>query len=157
MKQATSRSAVVTSIYLIIALVGGLALTFQAGVNAQLGVRIGNPVRAAFISFAVGTVALLIFSVAQRSPWPQVQSLAAAPWWIWIGGLLGAFYVILTVVVAPELGAAVFFALVVGGQMLASLCADHFGWVGFPQHPISLGRIVGAALILAGVLLIRLF
>lgn len=146
-----------TSIYLIIALVGGLALTFQAGVNAQLGVRVGNPVRAAFISFAVGTVALLIFSLAQRSPWPQVQPLAAAPWWVWIGGLLGAVYVILTVTVAPQLGAAVFFALVVGGQMLASLVADHFGWVGFPLHPISLGRVAGAALILAGVVLVRLF
>lgn len=146
-----------TSIYLVIALVGGVALTFQAGVNTQLRAWVGDPARAALISFIIGGAALLLYSLAVRSPWPDVRMLAGAPWWVWIGGLIGAVYVVVTVSVVPRLGAAVFFAVVVGGQMLASLVADHFGWVGFPQHPISLGRIAGAALILAGVLLIRLF
>jgi bacterial/archaeal transporter family-2 protein len=147
----------VVVLYLLFAFVAGAMIPFQAGINAQLAHWIHSPVRAALVSFVVGTIALLVLSVAIWRPLPSGSRIADAPWWVWIGGLLGAFYVAGSVVVAPRLGAAVLLAAVVAGQLLASLLVDQFGWVGFREHHISPGRAIGMALVLGGVLLVRFF
>ena len=143
--------------YLLFAFVAGAMIPFQAGVNAQLAQWLGSPIRAAFVSFLVGTVALLALAALVFKPLPSAGRLDEAPWWVWIGGLLGAFYVAGSIVTAPRLGAATLIALVVAGQSLASLVVDHFGWVGFEEHHVSLGRIAGLALLFAGVVLVRVF
>ena len=56
---------------------------------------------------------------------------------------------------APRLGATSMLAWILAGQMLASLVLDHFGWLGFPVHPINWGRIVGVLMLVGGILLIR--
>ncbi len=86
-----------------------------------------------------------------------MSRFSSAPWHIWIGGILGAIYVVATVVVAPRVGVAVLFSLVVAGQMAASILIDRSGWLGFEVRPLSLGRLAGGALIIAGVFLIRRF
>jgi transporter family-2 protein len=144
-------------VYLLFAFAAGAALAFQAGVNTQLSRRAGNgPVWAAMASFAIGTLILLIITAGQRT-WPQFSRFTGAPWYIWAGGLLGAAYVVATIVLAPKLGVAVLFSLTVGGQMIASVVIDRFGWLGFQVRPLSPGRLLGAALIIAGVFLIRRF
>jgi len=85
------------------------------------------------------------------------DSISRHPWWIWSGGLLGAFLVASTVVLAPRLGAASMVALIVAGQMLASICLDHFGWIGYPVHPVSGLRMLGVFFLVGGVVLIRMF
>jgi transporter family-2 protein len=140
---------------LLLALVAGSFLPIQAGVNAHLKLYAGHPVIAAFISFAVGTLALLVSSLAMRLPWPSLAAFSDAPWWVWIGGVLGAVYVFLAVVLANRLGAAVLIAFIVAGQMIASIIVDHYGLVGFPRHPVNAWRIIGAVLLLSGVVLIR--
>lgn len=145
------------SVYLAIALLAGAGLTVQAGANSRLRQYVGDPSRAALVSFAVGTVVLLIYSLAARAPWPAVSTLTRAPWWVWIGGLLGSFYVFVSVIAAPRLGAAVLFGLIVAGQVLCSLVLDQFGLVGYARHAITPGRVLGAALVLVGVALVRRF
>ncbi len=144
-------------LYLLFAFAAGVALPFQAGVNAQLSHWIDSPIRAAFVSFAVGTVALLLVSLLVFKPLPSTGRLGDAPWWVWLGGLTGGFYVVAAAVTAPHLGAATLIALVVAGQSLASLLVDHFGWVGFDQHHLSAGRLGGMVLVAAGVVLVRIF
>jgi bacterial/archaeal transporter family-2 protein len=143
--------------YLLLAFAAGVMLPFQAGVNAELAQWVNSPFRAAFVSFLVGTLVLLVVSALVFKPLPSWTRLGDAPWWVWIGGALGAFYVAGSIVSAPKLGAATLIALVVAGQALASLAVDHFGWVGFDENPISLGRIGGMVLIAAGVVLVRIF
>jgi bacterial/archaeal transporter family-2 protein len=147
----------VVALYLLFAFVAGAMIPLQAGINTQLAQWVHSPVRAAFVSFVVGTTALLIVSVAIWRPIPSGSRLAGAPWWVWIGGLLGAFYVAGSIVTAPHLGASVLIGAVIAGQSLASLLVDHFGWVGFREHHISPGRVVGMLLVLAGVALVRIF
>jgi transporter family-2 protein len=114
-------------------------------------------VRAAFVSFAVGTLVLLAASALVFKPLPSWGRIGDAPWWVWVGGALGAFYVAASIVTAPKLGAAQLIALVVAGQALVSLFVDQFGWVGFEQKNISIGRVAGMALVGAGVALVRFF
>jgi len=143
--------------YLLLAFAAGVMLPLQAGINAELAEWLHSPVRAAFVSFLVGTLLLLPAAALVFKPLPSWGRLGAAPWWVWVGGALGAFYVAAAVVSAPKLGAATLIALVVGGQALASLLVDHFGWVGFEPKHISAGRVIGMALVGCGVVLVRIF
>jgi bacterial/archaeal transporter family-2 protein len=143
--------------YLAFALGAGAMLPIQFGINAQLSTWVGSPVRAALISFVVGTLALLAATLAFSRHWPAAERIGAAPWWVWLGGLFGATYVLGSIVAAPRLGAVALVAVILAGQAIASLLVDHFGWVGFEEHPISAGRVAGVALLAAGVALVRLF
>ena len=138
----------------VLALTAGVVLTVQVGVNSALRGGVGDPVMAALISFVVGSAALLAFLLLMRTPWPGRPQLLAAPAWAWLGGVLGAFYVVSTIVVGPRIGAAALLALIVLGQLATSLLLDHFGWLGFPQHPLTPLRALGSLMLLGGVLLI---
>jgi transporter family-2 protein len=143
--------------YLLFAFAAGVALPFQAGINAELADWLHSPMRAAFVSFLVGTLLLLVAAALVFRPLPSSGRIGDAPWWVWIGGALGAFYVAGSIITAPKLGAATLIALIVAGQTLASLVVDHFGWVGFEPKHVSAGRLVGVVLVGAGAALVRLF
>jgi len=140
---------------LVLAVLIGALLPVQTGVNAQLRTSLGSPIATALVSFGVGTVGLLVAVVSLRIPLPLGQAWAQTRWWQFSGGLLGALYIAAVVVLAPRLGAATLIAAMVGGQMAASLIVDHFGWLGFPTYPISALRLLGAVLVILGVVLIR--
>ena len=146
-----------TTLFILMALVAGISVPTQAGINAQLGLWTKSPVIAATISFAVGTLTLVVYTFATRIPLPAVATISSHPWWVWIGGSLGAFFVTATIILVPKLGATTMVTTVLAGQMVASLALDHFGWLGYPLHPISLGRIAGVVLVCAGVWLIKAF
>jgi transporter family-2 protein len=143
--------------YLILALAAGACLPTQAGINAYLNLWTRSPVLAAAISFAVGTMALILYALVRRIPVPAVTGLSVYPWWIWSGGFLGAFFVATTVFLAPKLGATSMLAFIVAGQMLASLLLDHFGLLGYPVQTVNLWRLTGAIMVAGGAVLIRFF
>ena len=132
----------------------GAALVVQIGLNAALRVQFGSAAWAAAVNFVIGTVGLLAFALASRAPTPTFAQAAAVPWCAALGGLLGAAYVASSTVLGPRLGAATFTALVVGAQMIASLVVDHYGLVGFQENAATLWRVVGAVLIVVGVVLV---
>jgi transporter family-2 protein len=144
-------------LYLLFAVAAGAMLPFQFGINAQLSHWVGSPIRAAFVSFLVGTIALLIISAFVQKPLPSLARLGDLPWWLWVGGLLGAFYVAGSIVTAPKLGAVTLVAAIIFGQTLSSVLVDEFGWVGFREHHASPGRLVGVVLVATGVVLVRAF
>jgi transporter family-2 protein len=131
-------------------------LPFQGTINGRLGKSIESPAYASFISFVIGTVALLIFSVVTQ-PSLKWNSLRTAHPFEWAGGLLGAFYVLVVVLMLPRLGAALTFSLIVAGQIVISVWLDHIGFLGAVPHSINLPRILGVLLIIGGVILVRKF
>jgi transporter family-2 protein len=143
-------------IWIIIALLSGAVLPIQAGLNARLGTATQNPVYASAISFVVGTIALIAYILVTR----QTISLSGAkelPFYIWLGGLLGAFYVTAIVLLFPKLGPGLTFGLVVAGQMIVSILLDHYNILVTQQTPISYMKVLGIVLIVAGVVIIRKF
>jgi transporter family-2 protein len=139
--------------YVLFALAAGAMLPIQFGINAQLATWVGGSLRAALVSFVVGALGLLVAVLLAARGWPD--RTVDAPWWVWIGGLLGAFYVLGSIVTAPKLGAATLVALILAGQAIASLLVDHYGWVGFDEQPITVLRVVGVLLLAGGVALVR--
>ena len=138
----------------LLGIVSGFGLTLQIGMNSRLRTVLQNANQAALISFLVGTVALVGLLLATRTPLPSRDTLASVPVWAWLGGLMGAFYVAISTVVASQLGTASLLGLALLGQVTMALVADHFGWMGLPEHPITLTRLAGVALLGAGVWLV---
>lgn len=135
----------------------GLLNAVQAGVNGTLGKGIGQ-FQAGLVVFTTSFVMFtLLGAVSGRLGWPGPDRIATVPWWAWCGGLLGGLFVLAQLFVAQSLGSAVFMGIVVTASTVMSLALDHWGLVGFQQHSISLGRIVGAVLMIGGVGLIALF
>lgn len=143
-----------TYLYALLALIAGACLPLQVGVNNILRSGVGAPVLAALASFAVGSAALLVYALAMRTPWPSATAIAALPTWSWAGGLFGAFYVAVSIVAAPKLGAANLVGITVAAQLVTSLLLDHYGVIGFAQHSINLWRIIGALLLAVGAILV---
>lgn len=142
---------------LILTLLAGCLMPVQPAVNATLAQAMDSPYLASFFSFLTGTVGLGLMCLALRLDWPAGRVLVGLPWWNWTGGLMGALFVTMTIVAVPRIGAMSVMAILVTGQMLMSLVMDHFGWLGIPAQPVTLPRIAGAVLLLAGVVLIRRF
>ena len=116
--------------FIFLALIAGSCLPTQAGINSQLNLWVRSPIIAATISFAVGTLGLIVYGLVLRIPRPVISQFAGCPWWIWSGGLLGAFFVASIILLAPKLGATSMVALVIAGQMLTARFLEPFGWSG---------------------------
>ena len=142
--------------YLVLALAAGMLMPVQAGINAKLAGVIDGAIPAAFVSFLVGTLALALVLGVMTQGVPVSRALPIAPWWYWVGGTLGAFFVTATVILAPRIGAGAMIALTLAGQMGASMALDHFGLLGYPHIPFDGKRLLGSLLLLAGVYLIRM-
>ncbi len=140
-----------------VALAAGMAAPTQFAINTQLRDVVGGPVLAAAFSFLVGTVALFATTAVLRRSVPELGPIASAPWWMWTGGLLGAFFVCASIVLTPRLGAATTVGLFLTGQVIASIAIDHFGLLGVPVQSASLTRVGGALLIVVGVAIVQRF
>jgi len=144
-------------ILILLAVVAGAMAPLQAATNNRLAIVVDSPVLSALVSFVIGTLTLLIYIVASGTPLSNLGLMKEAPPVAWIGGVLGAIFVTVTVLLLPKLGVAMTFSLVIAGQMLITLVIDHFGLLGVPVKEISLARILGVLLIVAGTILIRKF
>ena len=143
--------------FIFLALVAGLMMPTQAGINNKLAVAVDSPVLAAFVSFVVGTIALFLYIVASGTPLANLAGAKDASAIAWTGGLLGAFFVASTVALVPRLGVALTFSLIIAGQMAVTLVIDHFGFFDVPVKEVNLPRLLGVTLITVGVILIRKF
>ena len=142
---------------LLLALVTGAGLAVQGATNSELRRVLGVPVLAALISFLVGTAALLVALLVSREHLPGGGAAGAVPWWGWIGGALGAAFVLMTVLVIPRAGAAATLGAGVAGQLLASVVLDSFGLLGVARHQLTVPRVAGVLLLLGGVVLVQRF
>lgn len=144
------------AVYILLSVLAGAVLPFQGTINGKLGNSIQSPVYASFISFLVGTLGLLVYGFISQGPF-KIQALKHTPSYELLGGILGAFYVLVVILMLPRLGAALTFSLIVAGQMIVSIFLDHTGLLVPVQHPVNLWRIIGLSLIIGGVILVRKF
>lgn len=146
--------------YLII-VAAGLLVAMQAGANARLDKNLHNPFLSSAVSFGSGLLALLltlaVYLALQKGSMPRGQQIAAVPWWGWIGGALGAVYVLVGVLTVQKVGTGVFVCLSVTASIIASLAIDHYGMLEIPRHVATPGRLLGGALMVAGMILIGRF
>jgi bacterial/archaeal transporter family-2 protein len=138
-----------------LALVAGASVVIQQVLNANLRSELNSAVWSGFMSYLLGVLCMVGLAIMLREPIPSAGVVARIPWWAWSGGLFGAIFIGLSILVAHQLGAATLIALLVTGQMTASIIIDHFGWLGLTQKPVDPARLIGVGLLIGGVVLIR--
>ena len=138
-----------------LALVAGTSFVIQQAVNANLRHELGSAWWAGFVSYLGGTIVMLVMVVSMRAPLPTSPLIARSSWWSWSGGLFGAVYIAISILLLPRLGAFTVVALIVIGQLATSLVFDHFGILNVPHYPVTATRIAGGVLLFAGAVLIR--
>jgi bacterial/archaeal transporter family-2 protein len=135
-------------------ILGGVLQTCGAAMNAQLFHSLGNKWLASTVSFALITAFFLCMSAMFPSPLPTAEGLANMPWWAVLGGLVGAVQVYAGLTLVNKVGAGPFVGCTVTAALIMSLVLDHYGWFHMPTHAINAGRVLGAALMVGGVVLI---
>ena len=141
---------------MLLAVSAGISIVVQQALNANLRTALGSTAWSGFMSYFIGIICMAALAISLQDPIPSLATAARIPWWSWSGGLFGAIFIALGIFLLPQLGAATFFALLIAGQMIGSMTFDHFGLLGVPVHPISTVRVAGAALLVGGVVLIRM-
>ena len=136
-----------------LASVAGLLLPLQSLIAARVAATINGPIMAALVNFAGGTIILSVLILLFRIPLPSSAQAAMVSGYGWVIGMFGAFFVAQAAFTIPTLGAAGMTALVIGGQMIGSMVMDHYGILQ-PVQPISVQKVLGVGLLLAGVALI---
>lgn len=133
----------------------GVSLVIQQALNANLRAELNSAAWSGFVSYFLGIIFMVCLATALRDPIPSSATIARVPFWAWGGGILGAIFVAISIVTIPKLGGAGYIALLVTGQMIAGLALDQFGWLGMPERQIDVPRLLGVALLIGGVVLIR--
>ena len=142
-------------LWALLGIAAGACIAIQAPINAMLGRGLSMPVAAACVSFLSGAIIALVVAATSsfegRSPDWRGPDL-----WLYIaGGALGTVYVTTAIFLTPRIGAAAVMAFAVSGQLLAGILLDRIGFLGMAVREISVGRIGGALLLVAGALMIR--
>ena len=138
-------------VYLIIALVAGVALATQSAINTQLAKAMsGEAVIATFISFAVGTIVLFFIAWVKTDLWGNLSTVPSQPWWKLIGRILGAVVVFTTVLLAPKLGITAMLFFIIVGQLITAATIDHFGLIGMPIREVNITKFIGLIIVAFG-------
>ncbi|MEL6801154.1 MAG: DMT family transporter [Pseudomonadota bacterium] len=144
-------------VLILAAFATGAMVPLQLVFNGQLGGVTRNAFTASLIVFLIGALVLLALVAIMRPPLPTLAELRAAPRTVWLGGLIATGYIVAIVVITPRLGVGLTTALILVGQLCMALALDHFGAFGNPQQTLGLGRAVGLAMMIAGVVTIKSF
>ncbi|MFZ7199486.1 DMT family transporter [Avibacterium avium] len=130
--------------FILIALCAGVALATQAAINSQLaGSLMGQPVVAALISFATGTLLLFFICWWKADLFTALQQVPKQPLWKLIGGPLGALVVFTTIFLAPKMGVTNMLFFIIVGQLISAAIIDHFGLIGMTTRPIQIWQLIG--------------
>lgn len=138
-------------------LVAGALQAWGPPMNGALRAALENPWLASVVSFLPVLAFLVVLFICLPTPLPTLRSLSAMPWWAPLGGLIGAFAVVMGLLFVNKIGAGPFAGLTITANILMSLAIDHFGWFGIEQHSLNIGRIAGGALMAGGIVLIAMF
>jgi transporter family-2 protein len=143
-------------LYFSIAIIAGLAVTIQAGVNNELQISIKHPLTAALISFIIGAFFLaILILISQPKEFSTFANISTTSWWKLTGGLLGAIYICSLIFIIPKIGAANAIGFAVAAQLIFSVIFDHFAWAGFPHNPINWQRMLGIVLLVLGLFFLK--
>ena len=136
-------------------MIAGAMIASQGIINGRMSAVMGGPLQAALVSFSVGWLALMAVNLMLGHRPPPASDIAGAPWWAWMGGLMGAVVVTLAAAAVPRIGVATYVSAFIAGQLTAAVFYDHYGVLGQQVREATPTRLLGVAFLALGVYLIR--
>lgn len=162
-KVPASSAAEKNVLWKIFGILAGMSSAVQTAVNGRLGVLLHYPLEAALISFSVGTLLLALVSLVfifRNISSPSSDRISPksfrGPWWMFAGGILGAIFVLTNIFLVKRIGAGLSIVSTITGMILGGLAIDALGLFHAPVKRIHKTRILGIAILIIGVLEIKL-
>ena len=140
---------------LILVVLAGAGIPVQIASSHRLEKSVQSPTLSVAISFFIGGLAMAALTLTGLPHPAHLGGAESAPWWAWVGGLISAAVVIISIIALPQAGTGAVVAATLFGQLVSATVLDHFGWLGVPQLRINAWRIGGVFLLLAGALLMQ--
>jgi transporter family-2 protein len=137
----------------LVAVIAGVSNPFQAATNGELNKQLQRPIWAGIAVYATGLVGLLLVQAIVREALP-VKNLGAVTWWAWMGGVISIISTMVGLTMVQRLGSGVFTGISLTAALVTSVLLDQFGVAGLRQHSATPGRMVGCALLIAGIWLV---
>ncbi|MFW6022628.1 MAG: DMT family transporter [Halanaerobiaceae bacterium] len=135
--------------YLILAAIAGLTMALQGSLNSVLSKKIGI-FEASFIVHITATLILIVILMLNISK-GNIYSWREAPWYLYLGGLLGVIISYTVIISIPELGVAVTTTFIVTAQVSTACLLDHVGAFGLDKIPFGWTKFLGIVLLTIGV------
>ncbi len=143
-------------VWRLFGVLAGVLSATQTAVNGHLGEVLGSKIQAAYVSFLIGTLTLIVIVLVVRPTLQFQRDNGHTPWWMWLGGILGALFVLGNVYLVPIIGTGFAVIIVLIGLMIGSLLIDQFGWLASEKNPVTLLQIGGLLIMIVGVMVIRI-
>ena len=141
-------------IFLSLALITGALIPIQAATNAAFSKSIGNPLVTGLMVFIVGLAVMILFILISGTTFPTRQQIMSTSLYSYLGGIIVATYVVMITILTPRLGVGTAIGLIVTGQIICAVTIDHFGLFNVAVHSISITRLTGVLLMIAGIYLV---
>lgn len=141
-------------IFFGLALITGALIPVQAATNATFSRSIGNPLITGLMVFIVGLAGMILFILITGTHFPAQQQLMSAPLYSYLGGIIVATYVVMITILVPKIGVGAAIGLIVTGQIICAIIIDHFGLFNVAVRSVSLTRLSGVVLMIAGIYLV---
>ncbi len=138
-------------------IVAGMLMAVGVVWNAQLRGALENPWLAAAVSFIPVVFVFAFIFLVRPSPLPNREDIAGVRWWMPLAGITGAVAVFAGLLFVDKVGAGAFNGLLITANLLTSVALDHFGWLGMKQVRAGAPRLIGAAIMVVGIVLISVF
>ena len=134
---------------LLIAAVAGVTMAVQGTLNAALGKVVGL-LEATMVVHLVGLVFATLLVVSLRLNNLSWHKFTQAPWYTYLGGILGVAIIYGVIRSIPKVGVAPATTAIILGQVLTAGLIDHLGLFGMRQIPFGWFKIVGISLMATG-------
>lgn len=139
----------------LLAMLVGAIVPVQTAINTRFRQSVGSPIAATFLSFVVAVGASsFIALLATGELVPRLPTLAAEPWWIWLGGFMGVMFIAGNIVLFPQLGPVQTVILPILGQVIMGLIVDKLGLFHSPEVAVGPLRLLGAAIVVIGIAMV---
>ena len=141
--------------FIFAALLMGAVLSLQPAINATMARILGNPLLAASISISISLLIVSVLWLIWFNDVSDFSRFRELPWWVVVGGVVGATFVAGSIVTAPVLGVALFFVCMVAGQLIGSTIIDHIGAFGLEVKPVNTIKLLGLGFVIFGAVLVQ--
>ena len=133
----------------------GFVLTLHLAMNSQVGAIVKNQKMGNAMFWTIGAITAIVIGLTGWDP-TVFTRLKEVPVWLLTAGIMGGLLVFGIAWAMPQLGAGTAFVLMIAGQVISGMIFSHFGLLGSPVEPISMIKIIGVVLLIAGAAIVTL-
>ena len=138
-----------TTLYLLVAFFLGIVMSIYLPMNSSVSRYLGSPI-AASVVFYIVALATALAMLVYFGEYHLLTKIKNVPKYLYLAGIISAFMIIGTTFIIPQIGARKFFILLVSGQILMAILVSHLGILESPRDPVTIQKLIGAALVISG-------